>query len=242
MILHNYRVIFVALMIGASFARADVADARLLEILERAVSFIDNPDGGPGEVQYAIELTGNDTNRVVSLMKQLVDEGTKRKGALRFYISEIGKYGTSSDLPFLYQGVASSNLCEDATMAVLRIEGLTTNTLTQITTLLPAGRDCAWSVMCSHAWLLEYARKLPDGSPLRALTVSNAVQHAFHETAYPSSFDKSLRLTDPTYTMSKRRLGALRSVQSLGVGAFQTNFVAQTIRELEAYPEANLPE
>ena len=232
----------VASVMCASFARADVADTRLLEILERAVSFIDNPDGGPGEVQYAIELTGNDTNRVVSLMKQLVDEGTKRKGALRFYISEIGKYGTSSDLPFLYQGVASSNLCEDATMAVLRIEGLTTNALTQITTLLPAGRDCAWSVMCSHAWLLEYARKLPDGSPLRALTVSNAVQHAFCETAYPSSFDKSLRLTDPTYTISKRRLAALRSVQSLGVGAFQTNFVAQTIRELEAYPEANLPE
>ena len=232
----------VASVMCASFARADVADTRLLEILERAVSFIDNPDGGPGEVQYAIELTGNDTNRVVSLMKQLVDEGTKRKGALRFYISEIGKYGTSSDLPFLYQGVASSNLCEDATMAVLRIEGLTTNALTQITTLLPAGRDCAWSVMCSHAWLLEYARKLPDGSPLRALTVSNAVQHAFRETAYPSSFDKSLRLTDPTYAISKRRLAALRSVQSLGVGAFQTNFVAQAIRELEAYPEANLPE
>lgn len=232
----------VASVMCASFARADVADTRLLEILERAVSFIDNPDGGPGEVQYAIELTGNDTNRVVSLMKQLVDEGTKRKGALRFYISEIGKYGTSSDLPFLYQGVASSNLCEDATMAVLRIEGLTTNVLTQITTLLPAGRDCAWSVMCSHAWLLEYARKLPDGSPLRALTVSNAVQHAFHETAYPSSFDKSLRLTDPTYAISKRRLAVLRSAQSLGVSDFQTNFVAQTIRELEAYPEANLPE
>ena len=86
------------------------------------------------------------------------------------------------------------------------------------------------------------ARKLPVGSPLRALTVSNAVQHAFCEAAYPSSFDKSLRLTDPTYTISKRRLAALRSVQSLGVGAFQTNFVAQTIRELEACPEANLPE
>ena len=86
------------------------------------------------------------------------------------------------------------------------------------------------------------ARKLPDGSPLQALTVSNAVQHAFCETAYPSSFDKSLRLTDPTYTISKRRLAALRSVQSLGVGTFQTNFVAQTIRELEACPEANLPE
>ena len=146
-------LMIVASVICALFARADVADARLLEILERAISFIDNPDGGPGEVQYAIELTGNDTNRVVSLMKQLVNEGMKRKGALRFYISEIGKYGTSSDLPFLYQGVAASNLCEDATMAVLKIEGLTTNSLTQITTLLPAGRDCNF-LYCSNNDLL----------------------------------------------------------------------------------------
>ena len=225
----------------AVLARADVEDAELRHILERAVRYEDNPHAAVSEIRYAIQVAGGNTNRVVSLMKQMIVEGTE-DDVTSFYILEIGKYGTSSDLPFLYQRVASSNLCEDATMAVLRIEGLTTNALTQITTLLPAGRDCAWSVMCSHAWLLEYARKLPDGSPLRALTVSNAVQHAFCETAYPSSFDKSLRLTDPTYAISKRRLAVLRSVQSLDVSDLQTNFVAQTIRELEAYPEANLPE
>ena len=89
-------------------------------------------------------------------MKQLIVEGTEDVQTDKFYISEIGKYGTNSDLPFLYQRVATSNLCEHAT--------------------------------------------------------------------------------------SKRRLAVLRSAQSLGVSDFQTNFVAQTIRELEAYPEANLPE
>ena len=240
----NKVLLMAAVMVAAcaSLAEDGSLDEELRKVLYRATQYIDDPHGGPGEVRYAIRLTGNDTNRVVSLMKQLIVEGTEDVQTDKFYISEIGKYGTNSDLPFLYQRVATSNLCEHATLAVLKIEGLTTNSLSQITTLLPAGRDCAWSVMCSHAWLLEYARKLPVGSPLRALTVSNAVQHAFHETAYPSSFDKSLRLTDPTYAISKRRLGALRSVQSLGVGAFQTNFVAQAIRELEAYPEANLPE
>ena len=57
-----------------------------------------------------------------------------------------------------------------------------------------------------------------------------------------NGFNASLRLTDPTYTMSKRRLAALLSVQSLGVGEWLTNYIAQAIRELEAYPEANLPE
>ena len=225
----------------AVLARADVEDAELRHILERAVRYEDNPHAAVSEIRYAIQVAGGNTNRVVSLMKQMIVEGTE-DDVTSFYILEIGKYGTSSDLPFLYQRVASSNLCEHATAAVLSIEGLTTNSLTQITSLLPEGRWGAWPSMCSRGRLLMAARKLPVGSPLRALTVSNAVQHAFHETAYPSSFDKSLRLTDPTYAISKRRLAALRSVQSLGVGAFQTNFVAQAIRELEAYPEANLPE
>ncbi len=89
-------------------------------------------------------------------MKQLIVEGTEDVQTDKFYISEIGKYGTNSDLPFLYQRVATSNLCEHAT--------------------------------------------------------------------------------------SKRRLAVLRPVRDLGVSEWETNFVAQTIRELEAYPEANLPE
>ena len=91
----------------SSFASA--SDSQLLEILNRAVGFIDDPDGGPGEVRYAIEASGYDTNRVVSLMKQLIAEGARRTGSTRFYLLEIGKYGTSADLPFLYQKVSETN-------------------------------------------------------------------------------------------------------------------------------------
>ena len=222
-------------------AVADVTDAQLRHILERATRYEDNPHASWGEIRYAIREAGGNSNRVVSLMKQMIVEGMEDDAAM-FYILEIGKYGTSSDLPFLYQRVATSNLCEHATMAVLDIEGLTTNSLTQITTLLPERSNCAWSVLCSHGWLLEYARRLPGGSPLRALVVSNAVLYAMHETGHPSSFDGSLTRADPTYATSKRRLAALRSVRNLGVSEWETNFVVQAIRELEAYPEANLPE
>ena len=175
-------------------------------------------------------------------MKQLIVEGTEDAQTDKFYISEIGKYGTSSDLPFLYQRVATSNLCEHATEAVLRIEGLNTDSMVRLAVSLPDGRCYSRSVLCSWGRILQAARKLPDGSPLRILAVSNAVQYATHETRHPSSFDRSLTRTDPTYATSKRRLAVLRSVRNLGVGEWETNFVAQAIRELEAYPEANLPE
>ena len=226
----------------AVFARADIEDAELRHILERAVRYEDNPHAAMSEIRYAIQIAGGNTNRVVSLMKQLIVEGTEDAQTDKFYISEIGKYGTSSDLPFLYQRVATSNLCEHATEAVLRIEGLNTDSMVRLAVSLPDGRCYSRSVLCSWGRILQAARKLPDGSPLRILAVSNAVQYATHETRHPSSFDRSLTRTDPTYATSKRRLAVLRSVRNLGVGEWETNFVAQAIRELEAYPEANLPE
>ena len=57
-------------MACALLAVADATDAQLREILHRAVCYIDDPYGGPGEVRYAIRLSGDNTNRVVSLMKQ----------------------------------------------------------------------------------------------------------------------------------------------------------------------------
>ena len=235
-------LLVLSVLVGM-IVHAEVEDARLRHILERAVRYEDNPRASWSEVRYAIQEAGGNSNRVVSLMKQLINEGPERDGITGFYLSEIGKHGTIADLPFLYPWVETSRFCEVATEAILKIEGLTTNSLTQVTALLPKGKNReAWGAMCSRARLLQAARILPVSSPIRALTVSNAVQYAFRETEYPSSFDKSIRLTDPTYAMSKRRLAALRSVRDLGVNEWQTNFVTQAIRELEAYPEANLPE
>ena len=56
----------VICMACALLAVADATDAQLREILHRAVCNIDDPHGGPGEVRYAIRLSGDNTNRVVS--------------------------------------------------------------------------------------------------------------------------------------------------------------------------------
>ena len=61
----------------AVFARADVEDAELRHILERAVRYEDNPHAAMSEIRYAIQIAGGNTNRVVSLMKQMIVEGTE---------------------------------------------------------------------------------------------------------------------------------------------------------------------
>ena len=226
----------------AALARADVEDAELRHILERAVRYEDNPHAAVSEIRYAIQVAGGNTNRVVSLMKQLIVEGTEDAETDMFYISEIGKYGTSSDLPFLYQKVTTADYCASATEAILRIEGLTTNSLTQIMSSLPDSPR--GNKKSAYAWcrILDVVTKCPSGEPIRTFALSNAVQFVSRQTESADWLDRGLIRIEPPYRMSKRRLAALRSVQSLGVGEWQTNYIAQAIRELEAYPEANLPE
>ncbi len=225
-------------------AQAEAADEELRHRLWRATQYVDNPRGSWASVRYAIQLSGGNTNRVVSLMKQLIEEGTDEDGTAQFYISEIGKYGTSADLPFLYQKVSATNLCEQATVAVLNIEGLSTNALTRLTVLIPDIAPGVWSRAPAHAWrrLLDAAAKLPSGAGIRNLTVSNAIVYASRQTKSVQMLDEGIIATDLGYRMSKRRLAVLRAVQNLGVNEWQTNFVATAIRELEDYPEADLPE
>ena len=237
-------ILAMILSLLGSVVVADVTDAQLRHVLERATRYEDNPHASWGEIRYAIREAGGNSNRVVALMKQLIEEGLQRNGSTRFYLSEIGKYGTSSDLPFLYQRVSETNLCETATKAILKIEGLTTNSLMRFTTLIPDELPGVWNPWPVHAWcrLLEASKKFPADSEIRALTMSNAVQYATRQRESVELFDGCLKHADPTYRMSKRRLAVLRSVRDLGVNEYQTNYVTNAINELVAYPEADLPE
>jgi len=235
-------MMMIAVVVSASAAMAVATDAELRRILFRATQYIDDPHGGPGEVRYAIQASGGNTNRVVALMKQLIEEGTEDEAAAMFYIWEIGKYGTNSDLPFLYQRVAATNLCEAAAGSVIRIEGLTTNSLAQISALAPAGLADPWVPMGVWCRILEAAESCPTNSLIRAQAVSNAVSYAARLTSYVETFDGCITHIDSSYRMSKRRLAVLRSVRDLGPNEWQTNFVTRTIHELENYPEADLPE
>lgn len=224
------------------FARAEVADAQLRDVLNRAVCFIDDPKGGPGEVSHAIRLAGGDTNRVVALMKQLIGEGPESDGVAGFYISEIGKYATDADLPFLYQQVSRANVCETAVNAIIRVEGITTGSVDRICMLLPRGDPTNRYVVSSWITLSAAVRDRCLDVSVQSMMISNAVEYASWQNVFPDRIDQSIMRLDPGYRTSRRRLGALRAITTIGVHPSRTNYVANAINELVAYPEANLPE
>ena len=239
----NKLLLVSAVCVGlAVTAKSDATDAQVRKILYRATQYIDDPDGGPGDVGYAIRLTGCDTNRVVSLMKQLIVEGTEDVETTMFYISEIGKYGTSDDLPFLYSKVAVSNLCEISVMSILRIEGVSTGSVARICALLPKDNPSNRCVVASWVTLAAEVRDKCSDMGVRSLMVSNAVEYASRQNVFSDRIDQSIIRLDPNYRMSRRRLNALRSITNIGVHPSWTNYVANAINELVAYPEANLPE
>ena len=121
------------------------------------------------------------------------------------------------------------------------IEGLTDDSFGRIVSLLQSG-NCSWRALESYCLLLDAAEALQSDSTVKRMVISNAVQRASGLTEYVDTYDAAIVRLDPTYETSRRRLGVLRSVQALGVNEWQTNFVTRAIRELEAYPEAELPE
>ena len=184
------RMLIIAFMLTiASAAHAEADDDQLRAVLERAARYIDNPGAGRSEVRYAIQLASGETNRIVSLMKNL-----------------------------------------------------TTNSVSLVASALPRQGMANWRV--DSAWIMfadEVREKCVD-ELARVMAVSNLIEYVSLQNHSPERIDRSIRRLDSTYERSKRRLGVLRAVQNLGVNEWQTNFVATAIRELEAYPEADLPE
>ena len=236
-------LLIIALMLTiASAAHAEADDDQLRAVLERAARYIDNPGAGRSEVRYAIQLASGETNRIVSLMKNLAASGSTRRGITGFYVAEIGKYGTPQDVSFLCQMLASTNHFATAVLSLFQIEGITTNSVSLVASALPRQGMANWRV--DSAWIMfadEVREKCVD-ELARVMAVSNLIEYASLQNHSPERIDRSIRRLDSTYERSKRRLGVLRAVQNLGVNEWQTNFVATAIRELEAYPEANLPE
>lgn len=237
------KILVMSVLMSMVLVAADeMDDAQLSRILDRAVRYEDNPDASWAEVRYAIRCAGGNSNRVVSLMKQRIVGSAEESGTTMFYLSEIGKYGTQSDLDFLCQRVSSTNLCEVAADAMLKLAGASTGTVSRICDRLPADNSTNSCVV--SAWITMIAAVREDGEDqiVRNMMISNAVEYASRQNVYADRIDQSIMRLDPSYRMSRRRLNAMRRITVLGVHPSRTNYVAKALHELESYPEANLPE
>ena len=157
-------------------------------------------------------------------------------------VSRLGEYGTSEQLPFLYSHVSNTQYGVDAVRAVLKIEGITSNSVAMVDGYLSMTNV---AVLMREDACLELFRCRNQRNP--EFGISNYVdQCAFRflrsDKVYSEWYDELVQTLIPGYKHSKRRLGVLRAVQQLGLTKYNDIFVTNAINELVSYPEADLPE
>ena len=202
--------------------------------------FVDDACAADRMFNRAVGMCGSDTNRLARLFYEisLTNEASLASSA----VMRLGQYGTPAQLPYLYSVVTNKIRGAEAAKAILRIEGVTTNSILAVSNCLATITINAHERYLAFRDLVERVYQLGPDDACRSFGLGYVWQHAFTANAYCLGVDKELKNRDSTYNVSKRRLAVLRSVYALGLNDFQKQAVTNAINELVAYPEADLPE
>ncbi len=185
-----------------------------------------------------------ETNRLVRLLKELVLTNDLYVSGVMMW--QLGKYATPSDLPFLYSCSTNALCGDDALEAIMRIEGVTSNSVEacaryfSLTNGFPATKTHDRGMLCVK--VLKDVRRNSELAYLRPRLMSVVLDFAEVVNTMHISLDEELILFDPLYERSKRRLRILRAVLGKCETELQVNYVTNAINELVAYPESELPE
>ena len=190
-----------------------------------------------------VDVNG-DTNRLARVLAELAQTNDAWYAEMAMW--QLEKYGTSEQLPFLYSCATNPAVGDRAVKAVLRIEGVTSNSVAvtrgylAITNAFTQQMDYNRSDVCE--WLLKEVLASPDLAYIKPTCLAAAVDYAQNVSIMHKSLDEAICAADPTYQHSKRRLAVMRSAQHRCWNPMLTNYVTNAINELVAYPEANLPD
>ncbi len=204
-----------------------------------------------------------DTNRLARLIVELAQTNDMKVASMM--IDALGEYGTNAQLPFLYSCATNPVVGEEAVNAVIRIEGVNSNSLAAVQSYLLStngfplmNRDYRTS-MCRNV-----VKKVFSGDGLsdyRPFVLDIAHRFAEDVNMKPKSLDMLLVSVDPGFRYTKRRLAILRSAKARlderirswntndvhfaseeYIYNAQTNYLFVAIGELIACPEANFPD
>ena len=237
---------------GSLFGEATETDDA---VKRRIVDFVNLPASLCGRAAYDFreelrtrtlvnrQWFDGDTNRLVRLIAEIAHTNDARLASLM--IDQLGRYGTSENVPFLCSCATNAAYGGKAVIAILRVEGVTSNSIDAAQAYLSLTNRCVrtdrdGSTVCAE--LVRCAKQ--DGVAASCRTNALAVAWAFATGNNRNYYwlDRSLVNDDPTYRYSKRRLSILRSSDLQGSSEFMTNYVAGAIAELVAYPESDLPD
>ena len=185
-----------------------------------------------------------DTNRLARLIAELAQTNDVELSSQM--VETLGEYGTVEQLPFLYSCATNPAIGDLAVKAVLRIEGVTSNSIAIAQSYLLSSNEFSRakqhdrSLVCEE--LLKSAFELPELSEYRPLCLSVAREFARNVNTMHISIDDAIVANDPSYRYSKRRLAVMRSAQYRCVNPGLYTYVTNAINELVAYPESDLPD
>ena len=219
--------------------------------MRRIVRFLMPQCGGnrTTRVEYIPELIdvlniNGDTNRLARLLAELAQTNSAWYAKMAMW--QLEKYGTEEQLPFLYSCATNPAVANRAVNAVLRIEGVSSNSVeaaSQMFSLADLPRPDYLQVTETCFQLMKKAMESGVGESCRSNAMSVVNGFATGERCNYYIFDRRRIEDDPTYGNSRRRLSYLRQIgQRSDLNEFQANYVTNAINELVAYPEANLPD
>lgn len=189
---------------------------------------------------------GSDSNRVCQ-----VAEGVYARSANKMDQEDalllINRYGSLNQRPFIESCVTNVACGRYAMRVLTKVEGVTSNSVVQLerfrSSIADESQMGEFTVDRAGAVsdLLFAASKI-DNLPLRNHIGAYAWSCLSAETNQVATIDSMLAFCDPSYKWSRRRLNVLRQAYAQTTIEAMRACLNARIQELEAYPEANLPE
>ena len=184
-------------------------------------------------------INGN-TNRLLRLLSDLIK--TNDEWICTRSMWQYGKYATKSELPFLYSCATNWFRGEYAMSAILRIEGVTTNSLSvmenflSLTNIASSGLQRRDEICCDfirHEWA-----RTTEEDELRKSVKDVVYKYASHDNQCHEWLDKALMKGDDTYRYSQRRLNVFTSITNRWINPYSYNYVTNAIKELQMRKES----
>ena len=232
----------MTLMVVASVATtcAAATDDEIRHYLVGSMLYIDNVNGARRDFRRARELCGEDTNRFARLICEIAH--TNDSWIAEGMIRDLGTYGTSAQLPFLYSQVSNTQYGVDAVRSILEIEGITSNSVAMVDGYLSNTNNTNRNryYVCSDFVVKAFA---PDVlADLRMSASRVYFRFMKDDNIFNDWLDGTMKSVDPTYVHSKRRLAVMRAARVRTTDPEDLNYITNAINELVAYPESELPE
>ena len=222
-------------------AEDDNSDEKIKRMIVDSESYIDNSRASERMYNNARMRCAGDTNRFARLLYELAQ--TNNVYLSDRMISMLGFDGTSAQLPFLYSMATNELHGVSAVKSILRLEGVTSNSLevadrclsmTNVQARMERENLCLF--------MLDGFANAHSNSGVRNDVERCVLCFARRSGLYNEHFDGCLSVRIPGYQFSKRRLNVLRDAERNMIIRFNKAFITNAINELVSYPEADLPE